>query len=89
VETLVVGSRVTLHDLPAILMNEDLLPNLSAITLVTPSSTISRHLCPPSLFVTNTRREEDRVFGDIVFTVRRGSPRGSSENDRWKDAWVW
>ena len=36
-ETLVVGSRATLHDLPAILMNKDLLPNLSAITLVTPS----------------------------------------------------
>ena len=36
-ETLVVGSRVTLHDLPAILMNRDLLPNLSAITLVAPS----------------------------------------------------
>ena len=37
VETLVVGSRVPLHDLPAILMVKDLLPNLSAITLVTGS----------------------------------------------------
>jgi len=37
VETLVVGSGVKLDDLPAILMNEDLFPNLSAITLVTPS----------------------------------------------------
>lgn len=36
-ETLVIGSRVALHDLPAILMTKDLLPNLSAITLVTPS----------------------------------------------------
>ena len=37
VETLAVGSRVPLHDLPTILMVKDLLPNLSAITLVTPS----------------------------------------------------
>ena len=37
VETLVVGSRVPLHDLPAVLMVKDLLPNLSAITLVIPS----------------------------------------------------
>jgi len=37
VETLVVGSRVPLHDLPAVLMVKDLLPNLSAITLVAPS----------------------------------------------------
>ena len=37
VETLVVGSRVTLHGLPAVLVNKDLLPNLSAITLVAPS----------------------------------------------------
>ena len=37
VEMLVVGSRVPLHDLPAVLMVKDLLPNLSAITLVTPS----------------------------------------------------
>ena len=36
-EMLVVRSRVTLHDLPAILVNKDLLPNLSAITLDTPS----------------------------------------------------
>jgi len=37
VETLVVGSRIPLHDLPAVLMVKELLPNLSAITLVTPS----------------------------------------------------
>ncbi|KAF9650612.1 hypothetical protein BDM02DRAFT_3220430 [Thelephora ganbajun] len=37
VETLVVGGRVTLRDLPEVLMNEELLPNLSAITLITPS----------------------------------------------------
>ena len=37
VETLVVGSRVPLHGLPAVLMDKDLLPNLSAITLVAPS----------------------------------------------------
>ena len=37
VETLVVGSGFTLHGLPAVLTNEDLLPNLSAITLVAPS----------------------------------------------------
>jgi len=36
-ETLVIGSRVALDDLPAILTNKDLLPNLSAITLVIPS----------------------------------------------------
>ena len=36
-ETLVIGSRVALHDLPAILMNRDLLQNLSAITLMSPS----------------------------------------------------
>lgn len=36
VETLVVGGRVTLHGLPAILSDKDLLPNLSAITLITP-----------------------------------------------------
>ena len=36
-EALVVGSRVTLHDLPAILTQKDLLPSLSAITLVAPS----------------------------------------------------
>ena len=36
-ETLVIGSRVTLHDLPAILTQKDLLPSLSAITLVAPS----------------------------------------------------
>jgi len=36
-ETLVIGSRVSLHDLPAVLTKKDLLPNLSAITLVTPS----------------------------------------------------
>ena len=37
VETLVVGSRVPLHDLPAVLMVKDLLPNLFAIALVAPS----------------------------------------------------
>ena len=37
VETLVVGSQVSLQGLSAVLVNEDLLPNLSAITLVTPS----------------------------------------------------
>lgn len=36
VETLVVGGRVTLHGLPAILRDKDLFPNLSAITLMTP-----------------------------------------------------
>ena len=36
-ETLVIGSRVTLHDLPAILAQKDSLPSLSAITLVAPS----------------------------------------------------
>ena len=36
VETLVVGNRVTLRDLPTILRDKDLFPNLSAITLVTP-----------------------------------------------------
>jgi len=36
VETLVVGGRVTLHGLPAILKDKDLFPNLSAITLMTP-----------------------------------------------------
>ena len=35
-ETLVVGGRVTLHGLPAILKDKDLFPNLSAITLMTP-----------------------------------------------------
>ena len=37
VETLVIGSRVALHDLPMILKDKDSFPNLSAITLVTPS----------------------------------------------------
>ena len=37
VETLVVGSGVALHGLPTILIDKYLLPNLSAITLVTPS----------------------------------------------------
>lgn len=37
VETLVIGSRVTLHGLPAIMVVDDLLPSLSAITLVAPS----------------------------------------------------
>ncbi|KAF9792571.1 hypothetical protein BJ322DRAFT_1030043 [Thelephora terrestris] len=37
VETLVVGSRVALHDLPVVLKDKDSFPNLSAITLVTPS----------------------------------------------------
>jgi len=36
VEALVVGSRVPLHGLPAVLVVKDLLPNLSAITLVAP-----------------------------------------------------
>ena len=36
-ETLVIGSRIALHDLPAILTQKDSLLNLSAITLVAPS----------------------------------------------------
>jgi hypothetical protein len=37
VETLVVGSGAPLHDLPAVLVDKELLPNLSAITLMAPS----------------------------------------------------
>ena len=37
VETPVIGNRVPLHDLPAVLVVKDLLPNLSANTSVTPS----------------------------------------------------
>ena len=36
VETLIVGGRVTLYDLPGILEDKELLPNLTAITLMTP-----------------------------------------------------
>ena len=44
VETLVIGSRVALHDLPMILKDKDLFPNLSAITLVISSlDEVSEH----------------------------------------------
>ena len=74
-ETLVLGSRVPLHDLPAVLMVKDSLPNLSAITLVAPSldniapfmsSVVARNGIPDvkrieSLEILCQRYEEDLV----------------------------
>jgi len=79
-ETLVIGSRATLHDLPAILMNKDLLPNLSAITLVTPSlgeiasfvsSIIARNRIPDTkrvkfLEILCSRYEEDALVEAVM-----------------------
>lgn len=66
VETVVVGGRLTLHGLPAILREKEVFPNLSAITLMTPPLTEMPSFVSAILVRTQTRGAKRIEFLEVL-----------------------